>query len=307
MATGKRYYWIKLKKDFMTGDIIDYLMNHKNGSDYVVLYQMLCLSCINTEGKLQNVFGEKIVPYSIDKIRRECRYFETERITEAIKLYQEIGLVYEDQDGVICISDWGGLVGSETDYAGQKRSQRRSSKTGVDNVHTESKSKRESERESDTESEEEKEREAAAVSSSVSCHVMSPADNDKDADRTANLSVSLASYFAINNVPVKAREIEKLLKQGFDTDTLLWMMEKSQSSATNTERYFSKTAEDKKATRTTTIAVVREAECRSDSERKSFDAQVSWYRQDFACFESMSTEEYARQQQMRRKNFGMKP
>ena len=39
MATGKRYYWIKLKDSFMSSDMIDYLMGQPDGANYVVLYQ----------------------------------------------------------------------------------------------------------------------------------------------------------------------------------------------------------------------------------------------------------------------------
>ena len=41
MATGKRYYWMKLKDSFMTSDTIDYFMSQPDGANYVVLYQML--------------------------------------------------------------------------------------------------------------------------------------------------------------------------------------------------------------------------------------------------------------------------
>ena len=43
MATPKRYYWIKLRESFMTGEIVDFLRAQKDGANYVVLYQMLCL------------------------------------------------------------------------------------------------------------------------------------------------------------------------------------------------------------------------------------------------------------------------
>lgn len=58
MATGKRYYWIKLKDSFMSSDAIDYLMSQPDGANYVVLYQMLCLKTINTGGCLVSKIGE---------------------------------------------------------------------------------------------------------------------------------------------------------------------------------------------------------------------------------------------------------
>ena len=42
MATGKRFYWIKLKDSFMNSEVVDFLMSQPNGANYVVLYQ-ICL------------------------------------------------------------------------------------------------------------------------------------------------------------------------------------------------------------------------------------------------------------------------
>ncbi len=141
MATGKKYYWIKLKKDFLTGDTVDFLMGQKNGAEYVVLYQMLCLMCINTEGKLARKIGEIIVPFDIDKIQRDCKYFNRDTVTIALELFKRLGLVYEQSEGGLVISDFADLVGSETDYAVQKRVQRQSRGQLMDkdmeNVHTE--------------------------------------------------------------------------------------------------------------------------------------------------------------------------
>ena len=48
---SKKFYWIKLKTDFFNLDEIDFLLSQKNGCEYVVLYQMLCLQVANTSGK----------------------------------------------------------------------------------------------------------------------------------------------------------------------------------------------------------------------------------------------------------------
>lgn len=124
MATGKRYYWMKLKESFMTSDTIDYFMSQPGGANYVVLYQMLCLKTINTEGRLSRQIGEIIIPYDTDKIQRDCKWFSIDTIRVALKLYQAVGLIYEDQDGVLVLADHNNLVGSETDYALKKRRQR---------------------------------------------------------------------------------------------------------------------------------------------------------------------------------------
>ena len=64
MADEKnRYYWIKLKKDFFDekDGPIDFIMSQENGSQYIVLYLMMCLNTANTDGLLCNRVGEVIV------------------------------------------------------------------------------------------------------------------------------------------------------------------------------------------------------------------------------------------------------
>lgn len=121
MATGKRYYWMKLKESFMTSDTIDYFMGQPDGANYVVLYQMLCLKTINTDGRLSRQIGEVIIPFDIEKIRRDCKWFSADTIRIALNLYKAFGLIYEDVDGTLVLADHKNLVGSETDYAEKNR------------------------------------------------------------------------------------------------------------------------------------------------------------------------------------------
>ena len=123
MATGKRYYWMKLKESFMTSDTIDYFMSQPDGANYVVLYQMLCLKTINTDGRLSRQIGEIIIPFDVEKIQRDCKWFSIDTIRVALNLYRQVGLVYEDVDGTLVLTDHDNLVGSETDWASQKRNQ----------------------------------------------------------------------------------------------------------------------------------------------------------------------------------------
>ena len=149
MATGKKFYWIKLKKDFMTGDVIDFLMSQNNGAEYVVLYQMLCMQCINTNGVLATNIGEMLIPYDVKKIQRDCKYFSIDTVICAMEIFKKLGLIYEQGDGVLAITNFSELVGYETDWARQKAKQRGKNKAkteqieqgndnliGVDNVHS---------------------------------------------------------------------------------------------------------------------------------------------------------------------------
>lgn len=83
----------------MTSDAVDFLMSQKNGANYVVLYQMLCLKTVNTGGELSRQIGEVIIPFDVDKIQRDCKYFEKDTIIVALELYKKLGLVYENKNG----------------------------------------------------------------------------------------------------------------------------------------------------------------------------------------------------------------
>lgn len=121
MATGKRYYWIKLKESFITSDEVDFLMGQPNGANYVVLYQMLCLKTINTGGRLERHIGEVIIPYDEAKIQRDTKWFSIDTVRIALNLYKALGLIYIDRDGTLALADYENIVGSETDYAEKNR------------------------------------------------------------------------------------------------------------------------------------------------------------------------------------------
>ena len=117
----RKYYWIKLKKDFMNSDAVDFLMSQKNGAEYVVLYQMLCLMTVKTNGKLERQLNEVIIPYDAEKIQRDTKYFNIDTVRNALQLYIHLGLIYKDDNGCLSIADYENLVGSESSSAERVR------------------------------------------------------------------------------------------------------------------------------------------------------------------------------------------
>lgn len=115
-----RLYWIKLTDRFISSDTVDFLMSQKDGANYVVLYQMLCLKTINNGGVLARQLGEMIVPYEVDKIQRDCKWFPIDTVRVALELYKKLGLIYENNDGVLAISQFERLIGSQT-YGAEKK------------------------------------------------------------------------------------------------------------------------------------------------------------------------------------------
>lgn len=117
----RKYYWIKLRKDFFERDDIDFILSQEKGCEYIVLYQMLCMKASNNEGLLGTKINEIIVPYDVKKITRDCKYFDYDTIVVALELYKRLGLVYEEDNKVLKITDYDNLVGSETAWAEKKR------------------------------------------------------------------------------------------------------------------------------------------------------------------------------------------
>lgn len=120
----KRYYWIKLKTDFFNLPEIDWLLSQKNGAEYIVLYQMLCLMTANNNGELSSKFGEMIIPYDIEKIVRDTKYFDFDTVKVALELYKKLGLVYESENDMLRISKYEEMIGGETSYAIKQRKYR---------------------------------------------------------------------------------------------------------------------------------------------------------------------------------------
>lgn len=123
MAEQKRFYWIKLKENFFDLETIDWLISQKNGCEYIVLYQKLCLMTANKEGRLAMTVGEMIIPFDANKIARDTK-FSIDTVVVALELFKKIGLVYEQEDGILRIPYVKELVGSETKAAIKKREQR---------------------------------------------------------------------------------------------------------------------------------------------------------------------------------------
>lgn len=124
MSVKREFYWIKLRDSFFSSDKVDFLMSQKDGANYIVLYQMLCLKCINNNGTLGRQIGEILIPYDADKITRDMKWFSKDTVLVALELYKKLGLIYVEEDGFYRITDFTEMVGSETNWAIQKRNQK---------------------------------------------------------------------------------------------------------------------------------------------------------------------------------------
>lgn len=131
----KKFYWIKLKTNFFNREDIDFILSQENGCEYIILYQMICLNTANSNGRLESQMNEVIVPYDIKKIVRDCKYFEYDTVAVALELFKKLGLIYEEEDKTLKISNYSEMVGSETKYAEKMRKYRENKKLGYNVAH----------------------------------------------------------------------------------------------------------------------------------------------------------------------------
>lgn len=138
MSKDKLFYWIKLRSDFFDLPAIEWLSEQENGYAYIVLYQKLCLITMNTSGELSQQIGEVIAPYDAKRISRATN-FDIDTVVVALELYRQLGLIYEQENGVLKISGLEKMVGSESKWAGYKREARGKKTEKLDNVQSMSK------------------------------------------------------------------------------------------------------------------------------------------------------------------------
>lgn len=113
---NKVYYWIKLKTDFFESNAIDFLLSQKDGCQYVALYLKLCAMTANTNGVLASKVGNMLIPYSVEKIARDTKFFSADTVRVALELYKNLRLINVSDDNVLHIANFNAMIGnSKTD------------------------------------------------------------------------------------------------------------------------------------------------------------------------------------------------
>lgn len=125
---SKVYYWIKLKTDFFESDAIDFLLSQEDGCKYVTLYIKLCTMTSNTDGVLATKIGNILVPYTVEKIARDTKFFSADIVRAALELFQNLRLIVVSENNVMKIANYESMIGSETGWAQKKRLYRENKK-----------------------------------------------------------------------------------------------------------------------------------------------------------------------------------
>ncbi len=117
MAEVKKYYWLKLKKDFFKRHDIRIIEEMPNGKEYVLLYLKLLVESISHEGCLR--FSDTI-PYN-EQMISTITNTNIDIVRTAMKLFEQLHMIELLDDETIYMSEVNNLVGTETEWAKKKR------------------------------------------------------------------------------------------------------------------------------------------------------------------------------------------
>jgi predicted phage replisome organizer len=152
MAEAKKFYWLKLNKDFFKRHDIRIIEEMENGKDYILFYLKLLLESVNHEGHLR--FSETI-PYN-EKMLSVITNTNIDIVRSAMKVLLELKMIEVLDDSTIYMAEVLKITGSETAAAERKRRSRQNQKALpscdiVTKCHTEIEIEKELEKDKDKE------------------------------------------------------------------------------------------------------------------------------------------------------------
>ena len=117
MAESKKYYWLKLKRDFFKRHDIRIIEEMPNGKDYILFYLKLLLESIDHEGTLR--FSDAI-PYN-EQMLSVVTNTNIDIVRSAMKIFTELNMMEVMDDGTFYMAEVNKMIGSETEWARKKR------------------------------------------------------------------------------------------------------------------------------------------------------------------------------------------
>ena len=107
MPNEKRYYWLKLKRDFFKRHDIQIIESVPNGKDYVLFYLKLLAESIDHEGLLR--FND-LIPYS-EQMLSTITNTNIDIVRSAITLLKQLDLIEILDDQTIFVKDTAKMMG----------------------------------------------------------------------------------------------------------------------------------------------------------------------------------------------------
>ena len=117
MADSKKFYWLKLNRNFFKRHDIRIIEEMSNGKDYVLFYLKLLLESIDHEGSLR--FSDTI-PYN-EQMLSVITNTNVDIVRSAMKLFTELNMVEIFDDHTIYMAEVEKMIGSESESAERVR------------------------------------------------------------------------------------------------------------------------------------------------------------------------------------------
>lgn len=120
VAKEKKYYWLKLKRDFFKRHDIQIIESMPNGKDYILFYLKLLCESVDHEGNLR--FSDEI-PYN-EEMLSTITNTNIDVVRNAINIFTELRMMELMDDGTFYMREVEKMIGGETYWARRKREQR---------------------------------------------------------------------------------------------------------------------------------------------------------------------------------------
>lgn len=106
----KRYYWLKLKRDFFKRHDIRIIESMPNGKDYILFYLKLLCESVDHDGTLR--FSEEI-PYN-EEMLSTITNTNVDIVRSAIKIFTELGMMELLDDGTFFMNEVQKMIGKSS-------------------------------------------------------------------------------------------------------------------------------------------------------------------------------------------------
>lgn len=116
----KKYYWLKLKKDFFKRHDIKIIESAENGKDYILFYLKLLCESVDHNGELR--FSDTI-PYD-EKMLAVITGTNVDIVRSAMKVFASLDMIEILDDQTIYLNEVTKMIGGETDSAERVRKHR---------------------------------------------------------------------------------------------------------------------------------------------------------------------------------------
>lgn len=117
---GKRYYWLKLDKDFFKRHDVKIVESMPNGKDYILFYLKLLCESTSHEGYLR---FSPTLPYS-EEMLATITNTNIDIVRTAIKVFTGLDMMKFLDDGTLYLEQVERMIGMETGAAIRKRQER---------------------------------------------------------------------------------------------------------------------------------------------------------------------------------------